>query len=358
MIKFKKKKIVRVCATLFVGTMLFTTVAQASSITKKIDATFRGIKMFYNNQQKSMTQEPFIYNGSVYLPVRAVADLVDKNIEWNGATNSVYIADKPGSVSNTVMQQLQNEIASKNFEIVKLNSEKALLEEKIKLLEGSGGVSGDLKKTLTYLEDEFDYDYSINWEFKLSQTSSRINLEVSFDSRTDGRRWDNLSASQRNSFFRDICREIRADHKDIVINGKVIDSRTNTTVGSFSYSKSNSFSYTGEQSYSFSDLEKDLLKSYKKIDDSGNIYIDNIKLEGDEDNIIFTVTVNLDTLSLEREWDGLSNSTIRDLMWAIEDDIKYDYRYATVEGYIEDYAYRNEMIASYENGSVRVPRRR
>lgn len=355
----KSKKFIRTFATLFVGTMIFATVTEGASLTKKIDATFRGIKVFYNNQQKTMTQEPFIYNGSVYLPVRAVAELVGKNVEWNNASNSVYVTDT-GTATNTSVQVLQNEIASKNFEIAKITAEKKILEDKIKELETSTNsktATGDLKKTLEYLEDHFDYEHSIEWDFKLTQTSSRINVEVVFDSKSYGTKWDRLSKSSRESFFRDICREIRIDHKDIAINGKVIDDRTDKTVGTFSYSKSNSFSYTDESSTSFSDLEKDLKKYFTKVD--GNIFIDKINIKGDEDDITYTVVVTLDTRSLQNEWDDLvdresSSRIIRDLMQDIEEEILRDYKYATVEGFIEDYNNSYNKIADYSNSRVKA----
>lgn len=34
---------------------------------------------------------PFVYNGTTYLPVRAVAGLCNYNVEWNQSTNSVYL---------------------------------------------------------------------------------------------------------------------------------------------------------------------------------------------------------------------------------------------------------------------------
>ena len=36
---------------------------------------------------------PFIIDGTTYLPVRAVSESLGKNVAWNGETYSVYIAD-------------------------------------------------------------------------------------------------------------------------------------------------------------------------------------------------------------------------------------------------------------------------
>ena len=43
--------------------------------------------------------EPFIYNGTTYLPVRAIANAFDKAVSWDGRTSSVYLgmhdSDRP-----------------------------------------------------------------------------------------------------------------------------------------------------------------------------------------------------------------------------------------------------------------------
>lgn len=348
----KNKNLIKKTAMVFAGTLLLTTVVQAASLTKKIDATFRNIKVHYNNQQKTMEQEPFIYNGSVYLPVRAVAELVNKNVDWNSTTNSVFVADKAGTVSDVLVQQLQAELTTKNFEIAKINAEKSLLESKIKELEkndkdknNGSGTSNDLKKTLAYIEDYFDYEYSIDWDFKLSETSSRINVDVSFDSRYDDKKWDKLTKSQKEGFFRDIAREIRIDFKDTPINGKVIDRRTDKTVGTFTYSKTNSFSYSDDSATTFTNLEKDLLK-LTKIVDGTNIPIDNITIKGTEDDITFTVYVDLYNRTLQNEWEDAmidNPRKIRGLMEYVQEEILRDYKYANVQGFIEDLDSRNTL---------------
>lgn len=346
---FKKKKIVRRASIILASTLLLGTVVQASSLTKKIDATFRNIKIFSNNQQQTIAQEPFIYNNSVYLPVRAVAELVGKQIDWEANTNSVYISDKSGSFT---AEQLQAQLNSKNAEIAKLHTEVFKLESEIKTLkeDGKGNQSsGNLKETLDYLEKEFGNEYSIYWDFNLTETSSRINVEVSFDSRYDDKRWDSLSKKQRENFFEDICREIRYDFKDTPINGKVLDNRTDKEVAKFSYSTRNSFTYTDTGSVSFSTLERDLRNYIKKID-GADLPIDDIELSGTEDDITFVVYVDLYRLADEKSFkDAMKNnhSKVKGTMDEIRDEILDDYRYASIQGYIED-TYSGDTVARYD----------
>lgn len=43
--------------------------------------------------------EPFIYQGTTYLPVRAVGEAIGKKVTWDGETKTVYLGEKPGDVS-------------------------------------------------------------------------------------------------------------------------------------------------------------------------------------------------------------------------------------------------------------------
>lgn len=40
--------------------------------------------------------EVFVYNGTTYLPVRAVGEAVGKAVQWEGKTNSVYLGKHTG----------------------------------------------------------------------------------------------------------------------------------------------------------------------------------------------------------------------------------------------------------------------
>jgi len=41
-------------------------------------------------QKLSKIIEPFIYNGTTYMPVRGTAKLAGMDVEWDGSTKSVY----------------------------------------------------------------------------------------------------------------------------------------------------------------------------------------------------------------------------------------------------------------------------
>ena len=69
----------------------------AASISKQITAYYNDIKLIVNGQTvtpkdvKGNVVEPFIIDGTTYLPVRAVADALKQNVSWDGQTRSVII---------------------------------------------------------------------------------------------------------------------------------------------------------------------------------------------------------------------------------------------------------------------------
>lgn len=83
------------------GTMCGTAVAYSTVRTKMIEANYMGIKLVVDGIEvtpkdvKGNTIEPFMYNGTTYLPVRAVGDALGRQVTWDSSTKTVYIGDTP-----------------------------------------------------------------------------------------------------------------------------------------------------------------------------------------------------------------------------------------------------------------------
>lgn len=79
------------------ATMLTGGLAMAKSGTESIEVLYDNIKIYIDNvlteakDADGDTVEPFVYNGTTYLPVRGVAEAMDSEVEWDGETKSVYI---------------------------------------------------------------------------------------------------------------------------------------------------------------------------------------------------------------------------------------------------------------------------
>lgn len=90
-----------VLVTLFVVGIVPSTLAAGG---KNVEV-FPGVNIYIDDQKLNPTDangnpvEAFIYNGTTYLPVRAVSEALGKPVQWEGATSSVYVgkhsSDRP-----------------------------------------------------------------------------------------------------------------------------------------------------------------------------------------------------------------------------------------------------------------------
>ncbi len=76
--------------------------AAGSSYTKEITASYSGISLVVDGvpivpkDANGNVVEPFIYEGTTYLPVRAVGEALGKTVSWDGANRTVYVGNVPG----------------------------------------------------------------------------------------------------------------------------------------------------------------------------------------------------------------------------------------------------------------------
>lgn len=69
----------------------------AAASTQKVDITYRAIKLVLDGEQfipcdeKGNTVEPFIMNGTTYLPLRALAQALGLSVAWDGKTSTVTL---------------------------------------------------------------------------------------------------------------------------------------------------------------------------------------------------------------------------------------------------------------------------
>ena len=81
----------------------------AATVAKTI-TVYTGITLYYDGVKvepkdaNGKAVEPLLYNGTTYLPVRAVSGLFGEDINWDGKTQSVYIGDIP--VNKTYLMYL------------------------------------------------------------------------------------------------------------------------------------------------------------------------------------------------------------------------------------------------------------
>lgn len=73
----------------------------AKDIQTSINVTYRNIKIYADGNlvNTSNSNEAFIYNGTTYLPVKAVGEAFNKAVNWDGKNSAVYIGTQPSNMS-------------------------------------------------------------------------------------------------------------------------------------------------------------------------------------------------------------------------------------------------------------------
>ncbi|MDP4182425.1 MAG: lecithin retinol acyltransferase family protein [Bacillota bacterium] len=83
---------------------LLTGAVFAQNIEKTVTAAYKNIQIFVNGSEIKPTDangnsvEPFIVNGTIYLPVRAVGKAFDKSVKWDANENTAYLDEVPEKV--------------------------------------------------------------------------------------------------------------------------------------------------------------------------------------------------------------------------------------------------------------------
>ena len=100
-----KKRLQGLVAGILIGIVFTSGSAFAKTGTETIEALYNNIKIYIDGQEieyrdaNGNTVEPFIYNGTTYLPVRAIGEAFGKSVDWDGETKSVYVGEKPGEIT-------------------------------------------------------------------------------------------------------------------------------------------------------------------------------------------------------------------------------------------------------------------
>ena len=85
----------------------------ATSTSKTADIFFRDIKIMIDGAEyvakdaNGNIVEPFIMDGTTYLPVRAVANAFDKDVKWDGKTATVYIGKEGRMAPDNRLDKVQ-----------------------------------------------------------------------------------------------------------------------------------------------------------------------------------------------------------------------------------------------------------
>lgn len=217
-------------------------VAFAKVANMSIPVSYNNIKVIVDGKELQTSKEPFTYEGTTYLPIRAVAEAVGKDVTWDGNTKTVYLGEKPVTQTPNLQQtdyvkQLSvEECAIEKYGncyyylVVTNNSSETLsINSNVVTKDSSGKLSGAEKSgcsavgsgetaVLEHIFDEEPYsaDYSLTAEKETSLKS--MTKYISYDVTKSG---DKLIVSCTNNSDKD-CDSTKAE-VFFFKNGKVVD---------------------------------------------------------------------------------------------------------------------------------------
>lgn len=299
------------------------TAGYAVGTSQWLQAWFMNIKIKVNGQEVAMDKAPFIVNGTTYVSVRSMANIFNKNIEWDGTNYIVSITDKP----DATLSSLKTQLILKDHEIAGLRKQIEDLQDELDSREN------DMEDLEDDLNDDYDEYEDIEFEITLSGDEDEITVIIEVDLDDFGDEWDDLTSSDIKSYLQDICDDILDVFEDAEIDGYFRDSSSSSKKKYYEFTTSSKGKVVFDDDYDIDldDLEDELDDAYWDYFDEFDLVVE---LEGDEDDITFYIFVDYD--EYEDEWDDLDDEDIEDLMLEIYYEIEDVFDDADIVGYVYD----------------------
>lgn len=84
-------------------------VAFAKVANMSIPVSYNNIKVMVDGKELQTSKEPFTYDGTTYLPIRAVAEAVGMDVTWDSATKTAILSSKPDVAEVVEAEELAKE---------------------------------------------------------------------------------------------------------------------------------------------------------------------------------------------------------------------------------------------------------
>ena len=354
------KKYKRLCLAFGLGTALCATVVNAANYTKTLNATYRNIGVTYNGVSKTLSAEPFLVDGSTYVPLRAVSEVMGADVSWNGSTNTVTITNNSADTTS-----LQQQLASANYQVTTLQRELETVKAELETYKNSnnsnssGATSGtditsaELTATEKYLSDTYSTHFDdIYFDFDLVKKGSRLQLTISYSDREDEKAFNNLRESKVTDMLQDICDDISARHADIDIQRTITYTKSSTDKASFTYANKTSrlkVSYGLDED----DIKEIVENTRTKLSVQGfsDLSIKNVEVSVNNSNstVTFMLYIDASDSNFNDTWDAnldTNKSYIKNQLKKIADNIYEETDY-TITG--EVYKYNSStLLANYD----------
>ena len=169
--KFQRIKDVCLGATVAALVMGAAPAAYAKVANMDIPVMFNNIKIVVDGKELKTDKEPFIYEGTTYLPVRAVGEAVGKNVTWDAASKTVILGETEQKEQEKEPEQPEETTSDNDSRLGKLASKPSTNVNNMKI-QCTG-----VRESAGYIDGiEVDFKFTNNSDFE--QTVVLDSLEV------------------------------------------------------------------------------------------------------------------------------------------------------------------------------------
>ena len=242
---FNKSKTKKVIISTLVVLMLVSTVAFAADVfEKKVTTTQGRIKLSYEGKdvtkeiEKKYGTPSFTvkdYDSRAYVPVRALAELMGIEVEYDHKTDVANFKD-------TEKKLLKEQLASKESETAKLKAELAVIELENKDLKKKLDEKKEesAKTSITELEKRLNKNYgvvdNVSFNIVLKESKDTITTNIYIDTRDNYERnaWNRMDQRRKERIIEDLVKEIEKDFKKYKVEGSIYDNFDKYTLYEFS----------------------------------------------------------------------------------------------------------------------------
>lgn len=331
--RFKKVLIITMLVVLVLSTVALAT---DNTYVKKLSATFGRIKFKVNG--KDVTNEiegkygspAFIVDGRSYVPVRAIADLMGLEVEWDDSTHTAELIDVKS-------EKYEEEIDKKSKEIEELKKE-------IEKLKKNVVEETDIKDLEKKINNSYGTYKDVDFDITLKESSNKIDIVITMDLKTGKQEsaWNRMTYNNRVTLVEDITNIVAAEFDNVDIYGSIYDEYLRRDVIEFNKKSGSKISVSyndrttsGTSSKYIDELVDD--EFYKLgIKDAYITHID-----ADSRSTVYFDIIFSD--KYKSEWRNATEREIENILDKVADEVLY--YYDDYYDYYDDYRYDRDVSA-------------
>lgn len=177
-------------------------------------------KTIYNNgvaMTLPFDQKPIMVNNRIYLPVRALGELLGKVVGWSASDpESVYINEDPNT------QNILQEVIKARAEIIERDVKITVLENKIKELEGK--VDENKVTSISDFQKKLKADFKVYKDVYLDigLTGNKDNVKlVVYIEPGEKKYWEGIKVADREGLVKDLIYAIQKEYTNASVDGYI-----------------------------------------------------------------------------------------------------------------------------------------